>query len=159
MIVFPLLTDEEEQLIAVSIPSARHNDGTTQCPAEVIKMQRTRPWTEKRPGVEQLTIAHEFEHSSVKFTRAALGHDIDLRSGQVSKFRAVAARQNSHLGDRINTRIDQGIRARAGIKIRGAVESEVARIAPNTVDLLLVYSCSETERILIDRNGAGDEPQ
>src|SRR5207244_7233429 len=107
MAVFPLLADEEKQLVLLRIPLFRNVDGAAQRVAEVVEAQRIHLAREEGARVKGI-VAHELKQRAMEALRAALGDDVDQRTRAPAEFRAVARRKDLDLRDRVRARIDRG---------------------------------------------------
>ncbi len=135
MAVFPLLADEEKQLVLIRIPLFRNEPGTAQGVAEIIEAQRIH-----RPGEEgariESVVANKFEQGPVELLRAALRNDVDQRAGAAAEFSAVAGGEDLDFGNRIRAGVDRRIGISAVVHILGAVHAEQDRVGADTVDTL-----------------------
>ena len=158
MAVFPLLADEEEELVLLRVPLLGNIDRAADRVAEIVEPQRIHLAREKGAGVEDV-VADELEQRAVVALRAALGYDVNQCTRAPAEFRAIARRQDLHLGDRVRAGIDRGIRVAAIVHVLRAVHVKRDGVRANAVDALSGGGKGQPEGIERGRHGARNQAQ
>ena len=144
MIPLPVLAEKEKE------PGCRgiaRPDGAADRVARIVEIERRRRGLiEEGSGVEPV-VAKKLVRAAVKFTRAALGDDVDERAGAAAEFGGIPGGQHFDLFDGIEARAGDGVGVAAVVHVVGAIDHEIRRARPHAVDGLPRRRETEAERI------------
>ena len=132
VVACPLLSNQEEELLAVLVEVTGNIEGAVQVPAELVVVEAL-PLGARiiaSPGVGvQRGVAEVLEGAAVEVARAALGNHADLAAGSAAVLSRIAGGQHLHLRGRVHVGHADAGAVGAGAHHRRAIVGQHALLA------------------------------